>query len=229
MAKKEGNNIFWVSFSDLMTSLFFIVLVLFVVTYVNNRNTIIAQDEQLQVYKEVEDSLMPLKNNSSFRYEDKYKRFLLNFEVKFKPSAFEIQEGNLEHYAVTRAKVIDAGKKLKEVLDAVVRSAKEQNRVDGEKVSYLVIISGYASKLYNADTSPLGRKKEYELSYNRAYALAKFWKAQGIDFEEQAYGELIDLQLSGNGWGGVGRDQANEDNNQRFIIQIVPKISNRNL
>lgn len=229
MAKTEGNNIFWVSFSDLMTSLFFIVLVLFAVTYVNNRNKIEAQAEQLKVYQEVEESLMPLKNNSSFTYEEKYKRFLLNFEVKFKPSGYEIQEGKLENYALTREKVVDAGLKLKEILDAVVKSAKAQNRENKEKVSYLVIISGYASKLYNADTSVLGKKKEYELSYNRAYALWKFWKSQGIDFESESYGDLIDLQLSGNGWGGVGRDQGNEDNNQRFIIQIVPKISNRNL
>lgn len=229
MAKKEGNNIFWVGFSDLMTSLFFIVLVLFVVTYVNNRNTIIAQNEQLQVYKEVENSLMPLKDNSSFTYEDKYKRFLLSFDVKFKPSKFEIMDGNLESYQETKTNIINAGKKLKQVLDDVVNSAKEQNRENKEKVSYLVIISGYASKLYSADTSPIGMKKEYDLSYNRAYALWEFWKKEGIDFEEKAYGELIDLQLSGNGWGGVGRKIDNEDNNQRFIIQIVPKISNRKL
>lgn len=229
MAKKGNSSIFWVGFSDLMTSLFFIVLVLFVVTYVNNRNTIIAQDDQLQMYKEVEESLMPLKDNSSFMYEDKYKRFLLSFDVKFKPARYEIQEGNLEKYAETRTNIINAGKKLKEVLNAVVTSAKEQNRADKDKVSYLVIISGYASKLYSADTTALGMKKEYDLSYNRAYALWEFWKKEGINFEDKAYGELIDLQLSGNGWGGVGRKIDNEDNNQRFIIQIVPKISNRQL
>jgi hypothetical protein len=41
---------------------------------------------------------------------------------------------------------------------------------------------------------------------------------------------LIDVQITGNGWGGVGRFKIDpplyvEDRkNQRFIIQIVPKI-----
>lgn len=37
------------------------------------------------------------------------------------------------------------------------------------------------------------------------------------------YEGLIDLQIAGNGWGGVGRQQI-EENNQRFLIQIFPKI-----
>jgi hypothetical protein len=57
----------------------------------------------------------------------------------------------------------------------------------------------------------------------------------GIDFEAKKYEGLIDLQIAGNGWGGVGRFERdpqnfmkNETKNQRFIIQIVPKIGNTN-
>ena len=69
-----------------------------------------------------------------------------------------------------------------------------------KNVSYLVIISGYASKLIDPK-----EKNDYVLSYNRAYCLWSYWKKLGIDFEDEKYKGLIDLQISGNGWGGVGR------------------------
>ena len=50
-----------------------------------------------------------------------------------------------------------------------------------------------------------------------------YWLSKGINFEDNEYKGLIDLQISGNGWGGVGREPI-EDNNQRFLIQIFPKI-----
>jgi len=99
-----------------------------------------------------------------------------------------------------------------------------------KNVSYLIIISGYSSKLGIADED-----YDYKLSYRRAYNLWKYWKGLGIDFEAEKYKGLIDLQISGNGWGGVGRFERdpknhfkNEAKNQRFIIQIVPKIGNTN-
>ncbi|MBE8712691.1 hypothetical protein [Sphingobacterium hungaricum] len=226
MSKRSESNVFWVSFSDLMTSLFFIVLVLFVVTFVNNRNTIVAQAKQLKVYKEVEESLKPLKQDSSlFSYDERYKRFLLSFDVKFEIGKAEINAQDLNNYDITRTKILDAGKKLKSVLDTVVNDALQQNVEGGNNVTYLVVISGYASKLDNADDSPMGLFSEYQLSYARAYSLWRFWIKNGIDFENKKYKGLIDLQLAGNGWGGVGR-AVQEDKNQRFVVQVVPKISN---
>jgi hypothetical protein len=76
-----------------------------------------------------------------------------------------------------------------------------------------------------------GEDQDYLRSYDRAYSLWLHWKNIGIDFEDKKYKGLIDLQIAGNGWGGVGRFQydpqdhfINEAKNQRFIIQIVPKI-----
>ncbi len=46
---------------------------------------------------------------------------------------------------------------------------------------------------------------------------------EDVDFEAIEYNNLIDLQISGNGWGGVGRLEDDQDN-QRFLIQIFPKI-----
>ena len=50
-ARKKSSDFFWVSFADLMTSLFFIMLVLFVLTVVYLRveqNKIIAEVEELE-------------------------------------------------------------------------------------------------------------------------------------------------------------------------------------
>ncbi len=229
MSKKSGNSVFWVSFSDLMTSLFFIVLVLFVVTYVNNRNEIKAKEEQLRVYREVEESLKPLKQDSTlFNYDEDYKRFLLSFDVKFVRGKAGVNSNDLENFVTTERNILQAGQKLKSVVDQVVEEALQQNVNQQNKVTYLVIISGYASKLRDADTSLNGTFSEYQLSYARAYSLWRFWKKNGIDLEDPRYQGLIDLQLSGNGWGGVGRTNI-EEANQRFIVQVVPKISNQEL
>lgn len=76
-----------------------------------------------------------------------------------------------------------------------------------KNVSYLVIISGYASKLQYAN-----QLEDYEISYKRAYNLWNYWKKLGIDFESEKYKGLIDLQIAGNGWGGVGRFERDPQN-----------------
>lgn len=233
---KKHKDFFWMSFSDLMTSLFFVVLVLYVLTYVMLKqeqsklvNLVEDLEQKLEVYNLVEQNLKPLKNNSElFRYEEKYKRFTLAFDVNFKISQFEIKKGKLKNFQETSGKIISVGKELKKTIDVLAKKKAEDPSMN--KVSYLVIISGYASHLLNGS-----QINDYQLSYKRAYSLWNYWKDNGIDFESNKYKGLIDLQISGNGWGGVGRFERDPDNyflneikNQRFIIQIVPKIGNTN-
>ena len=60
-----------------------------------------------------------------------------------------------------------------------------------------------------------------ELSYKRSLALAKFWKKNNVEFDQT----VCELQIAGSGLGGIGRYTGNEEyKNQRFLIQIVPKI-----
>src|SRR5690606_36575004 len=189
-----------------------------------------AKEDQLKVYKEVEESLRPLKQDSTlFNYDEHYKRFLLSFDVKFVVGKAGINEHDLYNYEKTETNIVQAGKKLKSVLDNIIDEAVQQNTSSTNKVTYLVIITGYASKLENRDTSPGGMYNEYQLSYARAYSLWSFWRETGINFESSRYRGLIDLQLAGNGWGGVGRGLNNEEANQRFIVQVVPKISNQSI
>jgi hypothetical protein len=234
--KKKGESFFWTSFSDLMTSLFFIMLVLYVLTYIMLKkkerelvNTVEDLKHKLEVYELVEQNLKPLKQDTFlFRYEEDYKRFTLAFDVNFELGRFKIEQGNLKNYLVTASKIQNVGKQLQITIDNLVMNKSANPAM--ENVSYLVIISGYASHLLSGSQA-----SDYDLSYQRAYSLWLYWKNMGIDFEAKKYEGLIDLQIAGNGWGGVGRFERdpqnfmkNETKNQRFIIQIVPKIGNTN-
>ncbi len=234
--KPKGSSFFWPSFADLMTSLFFIMLVLYVLTFLMLKkkekelvNTVADLKHKLEVYDEVESNLKPLKQDTLlFKYEEKYKRFILAFESNFEPSKFRIEKGELQNYDITSKKIQSVGIQLQKTIDNLAKN-KLQNPAMSN-VSYLVIISGYASHLLNGT-----ELSDYELSYKRAYNLWEYWKNIGIDFEADKYKGLIDLQISGNGWGGVGRYERdpekfmkNESKNQRFIIQIIPKIGNTN-
>ncbi len=232
--KKKGESFFWTSFADLMTSLFFIVLVLYVLTYIMLKKkekelvkTVADLKHKLEVYELVEQNLKPLKQDTLlFRYEEKYKRFTLAFDVNFALGKYQIQRGDLNNYNVTAIKIESVGNQLQKTIDNLAKNKAENPAMNN--VSYLVIISGYASHLLSGS-----QLSDYDLSYQRAYSLWDYWKSIGIDFEASKYEGLIDLQIAGNGWGGVGRFErdpqhfmANETKNQRFIIQIVPKIGN---
>lgn len=235
--KKKGESFFWTSFSDLMTSLFFIMLVLYVLTYIMLKkkelelvNTVEDLKHKLEVYELVEQNLKPLKQDTLlFRYEEDYKRFTLAFDVSFELAKSQIARGDLKNFDVTVTKIQSVGEQLQKTIDNLAKNKATNSPM--KNVSYLVIISGYASHLLSGSQS-----SDYDLSYQRAYSLWAYWKSIGIDFEASKYQGLIDLQIAGNGWGGVGRFERdpqnfmeNETKNQRFIIQIVPKIGNTNI
>jgi len=214
--KDKQSGFFWPSYTDLMTSLFFVMLVLYVLTFLRLKTTINLQKEKLAIIEAVENNLRPLKNDSTFfQYEEKYKRFKLAFEVKFKENEFEIKPNKLENYSSTEPKIQQAGLKLSGIVNAL--SASKETNPKLKEVSYILIISGSASKTGD-------EKYNYQLSYLRALSLWNYWRQIGIDFEAAKYKGLIDLQITGNGWGGLGRVIGDETKNQRFIIQILPKI-----
>ncbi|MCX6318978.1 MAG: OmpA family protein [Bacteroidetes bacterium] len=217
--KHTSHGFFWPSFTDLMTSLFFVMLVLYVLTVLKLNTTIKLQKEKLSIIEAVEENLKPLKTDTLlFAYEGAYKRFKLAFDVKFNKDKYDIdQDDHLLYPEETRQKIVDAGNKLKTVVDRLKKAKESDSKL--KNVSYIIVISGYASK-DNTD-----RNHNYELSYKRALTLWSYWKENYIDFESPKYKDLIDLHIAGNGWGGVGRlPAAMEENNQRFLIQIFPKI-----
>ena len=82
------------------------------------------------------------------------------------------------------------------------------------KAEYMLIVEGQSSKD--------GYNRNYELSYERALALVKYWSACGIVFD----GLPCEVIISGSGQTSRFRespDVSTNEKNQRFVIHIIPK------
>ena len=199
MKKNRKESFFWTSYSDLMTSLFFVMLVLFVLVIVLLHNKISEQALKLEEFQKIEEIKKSLNNIDStyFEYNSYYKKHILKTKVNF-----PMYESSMDYIDVsTKSNLIQAGEAIKFQIDQIAKTNPE--------IQYLLIIEGQASK----DNF----KWNYELSYERALALSRFWQRSGIDF-----GKNCEVLISGSGTGGAMRD-VNEKNNQRFLISIIPK------
>lgn len=218
---KENKNIFWVSYSDLMTSLFFIMLVLFVVTvgYLKiKQKDLVQMTEDLGVIK---DSLL---------VSNQEKDQLLNLEKQFEQLSesgdFKIigekyyydelmgrtifrSESTVFHPDFDISIIDDAGKKLSAFLETL-----------DDDLKYLLIIEGNAArKVSNPQLTPIDDPTGYELSYKRALAIYERWVEMGINLRKNN----VEVLICGSGFNGISRDK-NEDNNKRIVIQIIPKV-----
>jgi outer membrane protein OmpA-like peptidoglycan-associated protein len=199
----KKRNSFWLGYADLMTSLFFVMMVLYTLTFVKlkaERETYRLQAEQfkkiLALQKAIED-IDP--TGKYFEYSDEYKKHILKLQVQFNSGSSNINNISTS----TQQDLIEAGEKIQ----SLVNNYKEE-----KNIRYLVLIEGQASlDKYS---------RNFELSYERALALLEFWEENNVNLRELENCELV---LSGSGTGGVPRDE-NESKNQRFLIQIIPKI-----
>jgi len=235
--EENRKNFFWPSYVDLMTALFAVVLVLFVLSYYNlNKkkreleNLVKIKEQEAAILNKVKSNFKIFETEPGIFYFDTiYNRIQLRFEINFKTGYefYHIQENDIDgNFSQTKRNLDILGYKIKSIID----SFKTQKNTDPamKDISYLMVISGSASRLKGDD--------EYQssiLSYNRALFLFKYWKESlKIDFDSPEYHEIIELQISGVGFGGIGRynypyDANNiteEKKNQRFIISIAPKI-----
>ena len=206
--KSKDSSFFWPSFTDLMTSLFFIMLVLYVLTYLKmtNERRIIEKEkkvteEQLQKIKEIQKALGALPSKY-FIYNDEHKKHILNVNVNFNSGSASMMDLSVE----TRVKIRDAGKELERIL-------RDSLPLD-QNIKYLLVIEGQASR----DDDPLNDK----LSYSRAIALRNFWfgsKPANIVLPN------CEVIIAGSGQYGVPRDTPDiAPKNQRFMITVIPKI-----
>lgn len=198
--KKE--SFFWTSYSDLMTSLFFVMLVLFVLTVVLLNKKMIeikritdATQEQINKIQEIEQATKDI-DPTYFEYNEDYKKHILKVNVNFPTGIANINSID----KITQRKLIEAGKVIRNLIE---QKTKEYG------IQYLLVIEGQAS----SDSY----SQNYELSYERALSLRNYWDVVGLDF-----GKNCEVLISGSGTGGVMRD-VDERKNQRFLIHIIPK------
>lgn len=206
MSKVKKESFFWTSYSDLMTTLFFVMLVLFVLTIALLHKKMVeiekdrqATEEELNKIKEIEKATHNI-DPVYFEYRNEYKKHILKIKVQFAAGSSNISNINND----AQQKLIDAG-------ESIVRFIEANSK---EGIQYLLIIEGQAS---NDNYS-----QNYNLSFSRALTLKKFWESNEISF-----GENCEVLISGSGDGTLsGTDfmrEKDEKANQRFLIHIVPK------
>jgi outer membrane protein OmpA-like peptidoglycan-associated protein len=198
MSKKT--NFFWASYADLMTSLFFIMLVLFVLTIAMMKRQQKATVEQLKRIVEIQNSVKEL-DKRYFYYQDEYKRFSLKKQIQFDPAKSTIKPEYKEY-------LLEVGRNIESLIKRL------QTKYQNNDIKYMIIIEGMSSND--------NYKYNDELSYQRALSLLKLWNQNSIYFDPT----FCELQIAGSGTKGVGRFEGvkNEYKNQQFLIQIIPKI-----
>lgn len=221
MSSRSGNKkaLFWTSYSDLMTSLFFTMLVLFVVVVIAMGQTNIklrellnnttAEKEQLERITHLKDQFQTLTESGSLEYDEEKCMFYVKDFVGIE--IFEPNQGIIKPEYIST--VDEVGKEIKSIINAL-------NSNNGN-FKFQLVIEGTAAipfrelvaKTYNPDN-----KEMYLLSYIRALALYERWKH--LKFRESN----TEVIIAGSGFNGINRDKKVEDNNKRFVIQIIPKI-----
>ncbi|MEL6674848.1 MAG: OmpA family protein [Bacteroidota bacterium] len=270
--RKEEGGLFWLSYADLMTSLFIVVLALFVLSFksfsVKTEEHELTETELLANIQSLADKEAELANmrgeKAAFMATQEAARAKMSAQVSTMRSQLSEESGLsqslLEHLQFERQRLFvleEEYKKLKEIQRAIenldpryftyqkaykrhilksqVLFAKGDSDIppayeatlikagsalprmlsslkQDENIKYMLVIEGMASR----DTYD----RNYELSYERALALYRLWQRAGIEFDPNQ----IEVMISGSGEGGVGRNQQDERLNQRFLIQIMPKI-----
>lgn len=150
--------------------------------------------------KEIQNAVKELPKNY-FKYDEKNKRFELIEQISFDKKESTIKP-QYENY------LFQVGLSIERLIENL-KNKRSSQKIGN--IKYLVVIEGMSSN----DNYQLN----YELSYQRSLSLYNFWKRKAISFDPA----ICEVQIAGSGIGGVGRD-AIETNNQRFLIQIVPKI-----
>jgi flagellar motor protein MotB len=209
MQKQKKESFFWTSYSDLMTSLFFVMLVLFVLTIVllhnkmseieNERKTTQAQLDKI---REIEESVKNI-NSQYFEYDSLFKRHTLkDISVSFQTGSSNI--GDIPQGELNR--LLSAGRSIKSFVNMVA--------TENPTVKYLLIVEGQSSRDNYA--------RNYELSYERALALIRYWLNNDIHFDA----DHCEVIISGSGQESPFRtqpDNGSNKRNQRFVIHIIPK------
>ncbi len=200
-------SFFWASYADLMTSLFFIMLVLFILTTVMLKRQVgemkklkDATEAQMKKIKEIENAVNEI-DTTYFEYNQEHKKHILKIDV-----SFNVGSSNMANIPIsTQTKLLEAGKAIEHFISTASQKYS---------VKYLLIVEGQASK----DNYP----RNYELSYERALALVKYWSRNKLNFNKKE----CELIISGSGQSGslrVKPDVRGNSANQRFLIHIIPK------
>lgn len=218
--KKADNrqHTFWLGYSDLMTSLFFISLVLFVVFYIASQKkqgelekAKKDAEEKAEVTKKllkIENDIDTLKKDPDFEYKNN--RFELKRQINFSPRSAVIETESDKQY------LYKVGKKLLNLVDKL----NQENTT----VQYMLIIEGMAS----AD----GYYDNENLSFQRALAVYNLWnrndelksKIKRFNDSRICKFQIVGSGIDAKGWGRLSTTESKEED-QKIVMYIVPYVS----
>ena len=209
MAKKKKESYFWTSYSDLMTNLFFVMLMLFILAIALLHREMVqigkerdATKEELEKINEIRTAIQNI-DTTYFQYDEDYKKHILKTKVKFQTGSSNINDLD----EATKEELLAVRDTIKSFLDKLLQK-------DGS-ASYLLVIEGQASK----DRYALNN----QLSYDRALSLFKFWFPDQKNTTLRFFNLPCEVVIAGAGFmEGKPRDAENAAN-QRFLIQIMPQ------
>lgn len=202
----KKSNFFWVSYADLMTSLFFIMMVLFAVTVLILKKQKIANEEIIEEIQNVQAALDGL-DTLYFEFDKQNLRYKLRQDISFEPNSHDITDIPISD----RKYLLEAGKELYYNMSALILKNKD--------IDYLLVIEGNTQRSNNnyIDNPDGG----YKLSYRRALSLVNYWKFKDIDFYQ--LGSQCELIIAGSGYFGQSRE-SDESKNRKFSIQVTSKV-----
>ena len=202
---KKRESFFWTSYSDLMTSMFFVMLVLFVLSIALLHKKVVATEAQLEKIQRLQQSIEKI-DPEYFEYNKEFKRHTL------KDISVSFQTGSSNIYDIPERDL----NRLEAAGHSIVRFMQEAKRTI-PYAEYMLIIEGQSSKDYYS--------RNYELSYERSLALIKYWSKKGIVFDTLP----CEVIISGSGQSSALRvkpDVKGNKANQRFVIHVIPKPGN---
>ena len=157
----KKDSLFWISFSDLMTSLFFIMMMLFIFTvhHLNKQKEV--TEKVLDEIKSVQTALGEL-DKKYFTYDSNNKRYKLHILVNFHSNKHDIYARNSD---TTIAELVEAGRDLYKKVDSLIQT--------NSNIDYLVIVEGNAARYRDNYKLQKTIQKGYEVSYERALSLVE--------------------------------------------------------
>jgi len=208
--KKHKPDFFWISYSDLMTSLFFIMLVLFVLAKVewNKKESELEQAKRdaIKNYEQLEQLSQSTKEveGEYFEYNPQNRSFKLKADtITFRTASAEFSPSAATH-------LVRAGKELAKKIKELEDKYKDRD------VSYTIILEGMSS----CDKNICNTFENYKYSYERAWRVKQLWDDNNIKF-----GNKTEIQISGTGVNGLGMvTPKNSIANQKVLIHVIPKI-----
>lgn len=178
-------NFFWPSYSDLMTTLFFIMTLLYVISVIHLNKTKDEVEDKLHWVEQIQKSVDILQEKTDedgkpyFEYDTKAKRFSLAQDIVFATGSSEICscKCNEKDRIKDMKRCEDAEKKCKKIamderkcekylkgvgdsIQELIDKSKEKLKDKYGEVSYLVIVEGFASWDTNTKNRCKDRRSE---------------------------------------------------------------------